>query len=89
MYFYIGQIEETNHFQVGYCSSTLDWWKEDYPAFLKEYTHLRSFVDGYFWGTFQQSDEDVKFGLEVRAISVPKSHPFQFNTTKTQRTQRF
>jgi hypothetical protein len=57
VYFYIGQIEETNHFQVGYCSSTLDWWKEDYPAFLKEYTHLRSFVDGYLKGTFHQSDQ--------------------------------
>ena len=31
---------------------------------------------------------DVKFGLEVRAISVPKSHSFKFKTTKTQRTQR-
>lgn len=83
--FYIGQMseEETNRF--GYCcSSTLDWWKEDYPAFLKEYTHLRSFADGYLEGTFHRSEQMwlrkalQRFTLELIYSSKLSDSAFEF-----------
>jgi len=32
-------------------------WEKDYPSFLREYTHLRSFLDSYLEGTFQENNK--------------------------------
>lgn len=42
--------------KFGYDSSKIDWWEKDYPSFLEEYAHLRSFVDGYLEGKFKTKD---------------------------------
>ena len=42
--------------KFGYYSSKIDWWEEDYPSFLEENDHLRSFVDGYLEGKFKTKD---------------------------------
>jgi hypothetical protein len=33
--------------------SDVDWWACDYPSFLEEYAHLRSFLDDYLTGKFK------------------------------------
>lgn len=38
---------------LGYQPSDVDWWETDYPSFLKEYAHIRSFLDSYLEGKFK------------------------------------
>lgn len=38
---------------LGYQPSDVDWWETDYPSFLEEYFHIRSFLDSYLEGKFK------------------------------------
>ena len=36
---------------------SVNWWEKEFPHFAKEYTHLRSFVDGYLKGYFSETNQ--------------------------------
>ena len=41
---------------LGYQPSDVDWWETDYPSFLEEYAHIRSFLDSYLEGKFKANN---------------------------------
>ncbi len=41
---------------LGYQPSDVDWWETDYPSFLEEYFHIRSFLDSYLEGKFKANN---------------------------------
>lgn len=49
-------LEDFNYLPPDIDCPDIDWWERDYPSFLEEYAHLRSFIDGYLKGQFRTKD---------------------------------